>query len=309
MHLFVPHELNDRHPHALRQTTVLLSLAFALIVQIGFLTYETSVFRSSTNIAAVLPGAIALLTNNARAEASERPLSVHPVLSAAAQKKADDMASKGYFAHQEPNGNMPWHWFKEEGYNYIYAGENLAVNFSDTEQLVNAWLASPTHRDNIVKPQYEDIGIGMATGTYKGKEAVFVVQFFGARKQEIVSASVSSDANKLAQELQKANPTADVVVLGEQTSSEPAPSSWIQKIKTSPRTMNMRLLAAFAVMFAGFLAMSLWPRFQAHPHAIRNGFAALAILTFFFAFQNSFLGFVEVPSDGQAAAAAAAQVL
>ena len=101
------------------------------------------------------------------------------MLARGAQLKADDMASKGYFSHTGPDGSAPWKWFQAAGYRYEYAGENLAVNFNESEDVVDAWLKSPTHRANIMKANFTEVGIGVATGTYKGKEATFVVQFFG----------------------------------------------------------------------------------------------------------------------------------
>ena len=50
--------------------------------------------------------------------------------SIAAQAKADDMATKGYFAHTSPDGKNSWYWFKQAGYTFTYAGENLALDFS-----------------------------------------------------------------------------------------------------------------------------------------------------------------------------------
>ncbi len=93
--------------------------------------------------------------------------------------KADDMATKGYFAHTSPEGLTPWYWFAQVGYNYTYAGENLAINFNESKDVDTAWLASPTHRANILNSHYTEIGIATAQGMYKGVQATFVVQMFG----------------------------------------------------------------------------------------------------------------------------------
>jgi len=90
------------------------------------------------------------------------------------------MASKGYFAHYSPSGLSPWYWFTKAGYSYKKAGENLAVNFKDSDDVVRAWMNSPTHKANIVKEGYTEIGIGIAEGVYQGKKATFVVQLFAA---------------------------------------------------------------------------------------------------------------------------------
>lgn len=129
--------------------------------------------------AAILPALVATLTNDARSEGNLGALKTNELLTKAAQAKAEDMAKKSYFAHISPDGTTPWYWMIREGYLFRYAGENLAVNFEESNDVVDAWLASPSHRLNIMKPQYEEIGIGMATGTYMGETAVFVVQMFG----------------------------------------------------------------------------------------------------------------------------------
>jgi hypothetical protein len=130
-------------------------------------------------VAAVLPGEIIALTNTERAQNSVGQLTENALLDAAAQAKANDMAAKGYFSHVGPDGKQPWAWIAGAGYRYQDAGENLAVRFVDSTDVVNAWMASPTHRANIVKPVYTDIGVGVAQGMYQGEPATFVVQYFG----------------------------------------------------------------------------------------------------------------------------------
>ena len=68
------------------------------------------------------------------------------------------------------------------GYEYKHAGENLAVNFVDTEEIHRAWTNSRSHFLNIVNPKYTEIGIATSSGIYKGREAIFVVQMFGTPK-------------------------------------------------------------------------------------------------------------------------------
>jgi len=123
-------------------------------------------------------GAIVAFANQDRASASVGALSEDALLDKAAQAKADDMAAKGYFSHIDPSGNAPWVWFKKVGYYYYGAGENLAIDFSDAQSLNTAWMNSPAHRANIVRGTYSRVGIGIARGTYQGKSATFIVEFF-----------------------------------------------------------------------------------------------------------------------------------
>lgn len=134
------------------------------------------------SLSAVLPAMVTLLTNNARSSESMAKLSTSEKLTSAAQAKAEDMALKGYFAHNSPDGKTPWFWLDQVGYKYEYAGENLAVNFEDSSEVVNAWLQSPMHRFNILRKQYQEIGVGTAVGLYEGKQATFVVQMFATPK-------------------------------------------------------------------------------------------------------------------------------
>jgi uncharacterized protein YkwD len=92
-------------------------------------------------------------------------------LDAAALAKAKDIAEKNYWSHTNPEGKKFSDFISEAGYAYTYAGENLAKDFSTVQQTVDAWIASPTHYENIVKTNYKETGIAVI-GT-------LVVQTFG----------------------------------------------------------------------------------------------------------------------------------
>lgn len=120
------------------------------------------------------------LTNKAREKNNARELSESPKLSEAAEHKALDMLQNQYFSHTTPEGKDPWEFMKEVDYYYLYAGENLAVYFETSEAVLHGWLTSPKHRENILSPNYTEIGVGIARGKFKGFEAAIVVQMFGA---------------------------------------------------------------------------------------------------------------------------------
>lgn len=177
--LFVPHEHNGYHPHFLRHASISFFLLLVIIIEVGFFIQIFYVFDKTKFLAAVLPGVITEITNEERADAGLAPLTENALLTAAAQLKAEDMAAKGYFAHTSPEGLTPWHWFGQVGYKYTHAGENLAVNFFESADVAEAWMNSPTHKANIVKANYTEIGVGVASGTFEGKRTVFVAQLFG----------------------------------------------------------------------------------------------------------------------------------
>jgi hypothetical protein len=161
-------------------------LIFLIIVFVEFLFLANSVGKISFEhlLATIVPEKLIELTNVRRGDSGVETLVFNQLLKDAAKLKAEDMASKGYFAHTSPEGKTPWYWFDVVGYNYRYAGENLAVNFKESHEVDEAWMNSPTHRDNILNKKFEEIGIATATGEYKGKEAVFVVQLFGKRSEK-----------------------------------------------------------------------------------------------------------------------------
>jgi hypothetical protein len=151
-----------------------------LIVCIFILSSVERFFLASPQAAAVVSAILVDLANGDRASNDRAILKMNPVLVTVAQAKANDMAAKGYFAHTSPEGVDPWHWFKEAGYSFTYAGENLAIDFVDSADVERAWMDSPTHRENILNSHYTEIGIATAEGVYEGHPTVFVVQEFGA---------------------------------------------------------------------------------------------------------------------------------
>lgn len=100
-------------------------------------------------------------------------------LSQVAQMKAEDMIKNDYFAHTSPQGKSPWYWFEKGGYDYKFAGENLAVNYSNAEEQHEAWMNSPTHRANILNPNYREVGVAVMEGKIEGEKSTITVQLFG----------------------------------------------------------------------------------------------------------------------------------
>ncbi|MBU6310502.1 hypothetical protein KGO06_01020 [Patescibacteria group bacterium] len=163
--------------------TVLPGLIGALLV-ISVVPIIDLGARDRASIAAVVAATVADLANDARVAAGREPLTISPALTAIAARKADDMARAGYFAHVSPTGATPWQWFAEEGYVFRYAGENLAIDFDTSSEVVRAWMLSPQHRANIVGTQFTEMGVAVSQGMYEGRPATFVVQMFGTPGRE-----------------------------------------------------------------------------------------------------------------------------
>ena len=200
---FLEHQLDSSKNKNIRFVAI-----FIAILELGFLVapmvpaFEA---RSNSYMASVLPSVLDDLTNQNRQVQNLPILSVSPVLNKVAELKANDMAQKGYFAHTSPEGKAPWYWFDQAGYNYEYAGENLAVDFTDSVDVARAWMNSPKHKANILKNAYTEIGTAIATGTYQGHATVFVAQEFGRlskkgdtmNSKQIVSESTSTQKSKV----------------------------------------------------------------------------------------------------------------
>jgi len=132
--------------------------------------------------ALVRPSTVFSLSNQERKDEGVPQLSLNPLLMRAAQLKAEDMAEEAYYAHVSPQGETPMHWLDTVGYKYQYVGENLTANILDEGEVVSAWMGSPGHRRNLLDPKFTQMGVGVAEGTYKGREALFVVQMLATPK-------------------------------------------------------------------------------------------------------------------------------
>lgn len=151
------------------------ALVFILIFNISALSLASAKATSA--------GVIDLV-NSTRQSSGLNTLNTNDKLTAAALAKANDMFSKGYFAHVSPDGKQPWDFINATGYNYVYAGENLAIGYNDNQEVMTAWLNSPTHRENILNPNYREIGIATQSGTYEGSQTTIIVQEFGSLSEQ-----------------------------------------------------------------------------------------------------------------------------
>lgn len=119
-------------------------------------------------------------TNMQRMAKGLNEATLNTKLSDAASAKLQDMFSKQYFGHVSPDGKEPSYWAEYASYAYKLIGENLAMGyFSDDNDLVTAWMNSPGHRENILKPEFTEIGIAVRKGTFDGNETWIAVQIFG----------------------------------------------------------------------------------------------------------------------------------
>src|SRR3990172_3890597 len=109
-------------------------------------------------------------------------------------KKAQDMLDYGYWAHNSPTGKSPWVFIRSSGYNYVYAGENLARGFATADSVMKAWMASPDHRANVLSANYEDVGFAVKLGKLNGEETVLIVEELGSLHMPIAKSKVQDIA-------------------------------------------------------------------------------------------------------------------
>jgi len=179
--IFIPNEENQYRPKWLETKVLFYYLIIILCLKVILL--GTIFWLPQSNFFADVSKAVLVnLINNERTKYNAPPLTINPKLEEAAYLKGKDMIQNGYFAHYSPKGVSPWYWFDKVGYNYKYAGENLAIGFVDTVEVHNALFSSPSHRANILQPLYKEIGIAVIKDNFQGKETSIVVQLFGNEK-------------------------------------------------------------------------------------------------------------------------------
>lgn len=198
-HLFIPHEANDYKPHFFRELTVAIILVLSVFL-LGISIGSSLFLRQTVLGVSVTTSVLVDMANETRLAYNEAPLVRNPLLDKAAKLKGEDMSSRGYFSHDSPDGVTPWYWFKQVGYTFLFAGENLAVNFTESTDVQSAWLNSPKHKDNLINANFKEIGIATVEGIYKNNPTIFVVQMFGTQAKAVESPSTTTQPVSLSSE-------------------------------------------------------------------------------------------------------------
>lgn len=176
---FIPHKDTHKKAHLISWEGLVIYILFFILLQVSF-----------SIVGFIKPGVLGIassvdqkmlveLTNSERAKMGLSTLSENEALSKAAELKAQNMFQENYWAHFAPSGKSPWDFILGTGYKFTFAGENLAKNFYSSDEVVKAWMASPTHRDNLLNPKYKDMGIAVVEGVLNGQKTTLVVQEFG----------------------------------------------------------------------------------------------------------------------------------
>jgi hypothetical protein len=276
---FLPHARNGHFPHLFSIASVAIIAIIIIACEVGSLVQVKLVFTRTNYLASILPATLVELTNQDRAVTGLASVTEDALLDKAAQAAAEDMASRGYFSHISPEGKDPWYWLDSVGYAYSYAGQNLAVNFTDSKNVETAWMASPTHRANIEKPQYTRVGFGTANGMYEGRETTFVVSFF-ATPLAAPAAGAAPAASVAVQPPRNGEVRLVQNVLGAETveTTFPAEPEWFDPFLVSPTTtLETILTALLAVISISYIASFFIRGRESHPQ-MHLGWVFLIIL-------------------------------
>lgn len=277
---FIPNPDNSFRPEFLSKKIVIRFLILIFVLEFVLFVVPTlyiSTIVKEFNLASIMSSNLSFLTNNKRREYGLNDLKSNSTLDEIATMKANDMASKEYFAHISPEGKNPWHWFKIAGYSFAHAGENLAVSFTDSDSITRAWMESPKHKANIVSKNYTEIGTGVAVGKYKGRKSTFVAQVYAKPLNGVSLVSTASQ------------------------------SGLVEKILFSPQNgMNAVLYASLALVISTMLLNYFVKKEKSQPDLIKNGIiVALLIIAIFISndfithsmFETSFMHFEQNPEN------------
>lgn len=216
---------------------VLLITLVSIFKLAVFFTYEAKNIRASDlSIQNILKG-----INEQRTLRNLPSLNADSRLSTAAQQKSDDMQNRHYFSHTDPEGNYIWNKIIEAGYTpYSTLGENLAIEFYNTESLVSAWMNSPTHRQNVLNDSFKDQGMGLNLGDVAlGQYYSAITNTFGSLAKA-VTPDVKTVEVKTAKAVPTPTPTPTKASIKQDAPAEaPSPSMTLQPAGNAP-SLNIR---------------------------------------------------------------------
>lgn len=228
---FIPHQGNDHKPKGLRPKSLLTYATIALVIKAAVTGFLFFTYPTPANLSAIIAERMIELVNKARVEAGVTPLVANQTLTQSAQTKGQDMIDRDYFAHDTPEGKRPWQWIDKSLYDYIYAGENLAMDFVSAEVVQSALMQSPAHRKNIVNPKYHDIGVAVIHGKLNDRNTILLVEFFGTQRKDKQLVTVTGSQTSPATSQPTAPPPSPTPVV---TPPAPEPTPTPPPVVTPP---------------------------------------------------------------------------
>jgi uncharacterized protein YkwD len=119
------------------------------------------------------------LMNAEREKAGLPDLKLCDKLCVSARWHAMDMAVGNYFEHVDRQGRTPGQRIQSFGYRFHYCGQNIAGGQKSPEEVVDAWMKSPGHRENILRPEFKEVGIALVENA-NSKFGTYWVEDFGS---------------------------------------------------------------------------------------------------------------------------------
>jgi len=279
-HLFVPQEKNNYRAKAIHLDFLTYYLVVALVLTFAFKAIGPNFHNILGFAADITVEKLLELTNIERGNYGLSSLTYNEELSQAAQKKAEDMFEKNYWSHYTPDGSTPWDFILSSGYQYEYAGENLAKNFLFSNGVVDAWMNSITHKENIVRKEYSDVGFAIVNGVLNGEQTTLVVQMFGRPSQEILAKETPSNTSI-------ANTKIESEIIPKESPSEELNPAVLAKVTKKPKInlFNITFDLNFVFLALLFVVLSIDIYFASRVKIVRLGgknFAHLIFIGFIF---------------------------
>jgi len=181
-HHFIPHEGNNYHPHIFHSKRTIFYSFFFIAIKVFVIGYAALLpiqAYMAPDVLTAQANKILALTNDVRAKDGLHALDRAALLDRSAEARASDMAENGYFSHTGPNGHTLGYFMKLTDHRYVNTGENLALGFLTAEEVVDAWVKSPSHYANLVDADFKEFGIGIGEGMYEGGATIFIAEHFG----------------------------------------------------------------------------------------------------------------------------------
>jgi len=279
-HLFVPQEKNNYRAKAIHLDFLTYYLVVALVLTFAFKAIGPNFHNILGFAADITVEKLLELTNIERGNYGLSSLTYNEELSQAAQKKAEDMFEKNYWSHYTPDGSTPWDFILSSGYQYEYAGENLAKNFLFSNGVVDAWMNSITHKENIVRKEYSDVGFAIVNGILNGEQTTLVVQMFGRPSQDILAKETPSNTSI-------ANAKTESEIIPKESPSEELGPAVLAKVTKKPKInlFNITFDLNFVFLALLFVVLSIDIYFASRVKIVRLGgknFAHLIFIGFIF---------------------------
>jgi len=216
-HYFYPRSSNNHKAKLLHLPSLFFLILFFVLYQAVLQYFPLTGLKVLGYAANISPSQVISLTNQQRIEMGLSGLKYSSFLEAAARAKGEHMLANNYWAHIAPDGTEPWGFFTDAGFEYRYAGENLARDFSNPDSAIEAWMASPSHRENLLSSKYQEIGVAVVEGELDGVDTTIIVQLFGTKldtaisEVPVVEAKLQTVTSVLpAEELDSLTPTTGV---------------------------------------------------------------------------------------------------